>query len=269
MSYKKNNVVIVIMVSLLFIISSAIVYFLYFFDEPIKDDTKDSIYVRVSDPEIIKKLKDTIENNNLIELAKNEKTLDNINTASNELKLNMSLNKIIKDYKFLDTIDATLLNNYFNDSFKDTIYYNKEDILCSCKEKLYIYDKETNSYIYNEKHEKHEIYETYPYYTKVLSVDKKNNIYVIKVAYVWNTYKTNEYTNTGYSSYNDSIDKQNPLFEIKIEENASFDASHKDYYAIKEIETNYEKYKNRLHKYIYTFEENNNTYKLISFKYEK
>ena len=275
MSYEKNNIVIVTVVSLLFIISSAIVYFVFFFEEPLKDDVKDSIYVKVTDKDIIDELKNIIINNNLIELAKHEKTIDNINTASNEIKLNMSFSKVLKDtnYKYDDKIDATLLDSYFKDNFKDKIYFNKKDILCSCEEKLYIYDEETNSYKYNLEHTAHPIYETYPYYTKVLSVDKKNDIYVIKVSYIWNTYTRDGYTNTGYASYTDSINKQNALFEIEVPSvnynilnNTDINV---DGYAIKEIENNYELYKNKLHKYIYTFEKENDIYKLVSFKFEK
>ena len=270
MSYEKNNVVIVTVVSLIFIISSAIVYFVFFLDKPIKDDTKDSIYVKVTDETIIEELENTIKNNNLIELAKYEKTLDNINAISNIQKLNMAFGALDNE-----EIDNKLIVEYFKNSFKNSIYYSNEDIMCSCKEVLYTYDKESNTYKYNN-HE-HEITTIYPYYSKVLSVDKKNDTYVIKVAYVWNIYDIERYTNTGYASYNDALNKQNELFKIEVPDiSANYNMPNnfdieigKDMYAVKEIKANYELYKNKLHRYTYTFEKDNDLYKLVSFKFEK
>lgn len=279
MNYKKNNVVIVTIVSLLFILSSAIVYFVFFVDKTTNDNAKDSIYVKVTDKDIIDELKEVIISNNLIELARYEKNIDNINTMNNSQKLNMAFNKIINDkkYNYDEKIDANQLEEYFKNNFKDMIYYNNENILCSCKEKLYIYDKKTNTYEYNIEHSEHLIYKTDPYYIKVLSVDKKNDTYIIKVTYVWSTYNIDGYTNVGYASYNDSLNRQNKLFEIEVPDisvnyNPPIDSTieiNKDMYAIKEIETNYELYKNKLHKYTYTFIRENDIYKLLSFKFEK
>lgn len=270
MNYEKNNIVIVIVVSLLFIISSSIVYYIFFVNEPDKDNIKDSIYVKVTEKDTIEELKNTIINNNLTELARYEKTIDNINTINNTQKLSLAFNKLINDKEYLydEKIDASLIDDYFKNNFVNTIYYNKQDIICSCNEKLYIYDNESNTYSYNISHNEHEMYKTIPYYIKVLSVDKKNDTYVIKVAYVWNTYTIDEYTNVGYASYNDSINRKNELFEIEVLEGFDVDIN-KDMYAIKEIEDNYEIYKNKLHKYTYTFEKSDGIYKLLSLKFEK
>ena len=50
---------------------------------------------------------------------------------NNSQKLNMAFNKIINDtkYNYDEKIDASLIDNYFKDNFKNTIYYNKTNIL--------------------------------------------------------------------------------------------------------------------------------------------
>ena len=74
--YKKNNLVIVILLALWFVVSSTLVYFIYFNEPVVEEEKKDSIFVKVEDEEIIKNITDTIDKNNLVILAKYEKSID-------------------------------------------------------------------------------------------------------------------------------------------------------------------------------------------------
>lgn len=265
--YERNNVVIVILVALLFVITTAIVYFVYF-NKPVEEEKKDSIFVQVEDEKIIKELTDTIMNNNLEVIASLEKDVDNINTLSNKDKLSVAFPYVFDKTKdaYENGIDTKLFDEYYKNAFNTSIYWNKEDIDCTCDKKLFLYDKEKEKYVYNEQHLGHGVFSINPYYKKVLEVLKKNETYVIKMSYIWGYFDGLSTTNTGYPTHNDVLNNTNKLFEIDIPEE---DVNDINYYALKEIENNYDNYKDKLHTYVYTFEKVDNNYLLSSFRFEK
>jgi len=270
-SYKKNNVVIVILVALLFLVVAALVYFFYFLEEPeTKEEKKESLYVEISDETIITELLGTINENNLHIIATYEKNIDNMNVLNTPQKLDISLTSILNKINdpYTNGIPIDLFDIYFKNTFRTTIYWDKININCDCGEVLYLYNEEDNKYVYNEEHLGHGYSTVLPYYTKVIDAKKKNETYIVTVSYVWNNYSdVYGYTNTGYASFTDASSMNNSLFEIEVPDELPNEEV--DSYAIKEIETNYELYKDKLHKYTYTFEKVDNKYLLVNFDYEK
>ena len=70
-------------------------------------------------------------------------------------------------------------------------------------------------------------------------------------------------------NYNIIVEKDNKLFELEIPENEEEEIEDINYYVLKEIEDNYDTYKDKLHKYTYTFINKDGNYLLQSFKYER
>ena len=249
--YERNNIVIVIILSLVFIISATLIYFIYFNKEE-HIDNKESLFVKVEDKNVIKSISNIIDDNNLYIFAKYEKNIDDINTINNNEKLELAFNTIRKDNEDISIYD---ISNYFKNIFKTTIYWNTDNIKCSCGNDLYIYDIENKKYTYNIEHIEHENEIEKPNY-KILDIEKKNDIYIVKMNYIWNKViddKLNIYVN-----YNDLLEDK-VLFSIDINEEDKEDL----------LEQNYNKYKDKLYTYVYTFEIVNNKYLLTSFRYEK
>lgn len=270
-NYRKNNAVIVIMVSFIFLIVSSLVYFFYFIDYEDEIDKKDSIFVNVTDEIIINDLVKKISDNSLFLLGTYEKDIDNINALESSQKLNIAFKSILKNVldPYESNISSEMISDYFKNTFDSTIYWNKEDIYCECNNVLYSYDDSVDGYVYNKDHLGHGLIEITPFYSKVLDTKKKNELYVITMNYVWNNYSDIfGYTNRGYISYNDAISMNNSLFEIEVPDELDNDID-VDFYAIKEIEDNFDLYKDKLHKYIYTFKKVNDEYLLVNFEYEK
>lgn len=270
-SYKKNNVVIVILVSLFLIVAAALVYFFYFLDYPEKEeDKKESIYIKITDENVINELENTINNNMLYLLLSYDKGIDNTNAIEESKKMELAIKSVIKDIEdpYIEGINIDLIEIYFKNTFKTTMYWDKDNVICECGENLYLYDKDNNKYIYNNEHLGHGMIEVLPYYSKVIDAKKKNDTYVITLSYVWNMYsEVYGYTKTGYVSFNDALSNTNTLFDIEVPEEITDDNI--DRYAISEIENNYELYKDKLHKVTYVFEKNNDKFLLVNLKHER
>lgn len=266
-NYKNNNFVIVMIVAFLYVVISLLIYNFFFLDYNMQDEKKESLFVDVIDENTINDMLEIINKNNLYILGTYEKDIDNINALESNEKVNIAYKTLVThDY---NNISSSSISEFFKNAFSATIYWNKNDIYCDCGNILYLYDKELDSYIYNENHLGHGLLNIMPYYTKVLNVKKKNDLYVITVNYIWNN-NTDYfgYTNTGYSSYQDALNMNNSLFEIEVSDDLSLDVSINSF-AVEEIEKNFDLYKEKLHKYIYTFKKENDNYLLVSFKYEK
>lgn len=259
--YNRNNTIIVIVVAIFLLLVSAVVYNLYFKDYGEYNKTeekKESLYVEVTDENIINELINTIKVNNLDDIASFEKDIDNINTLEPIEKINIAYNAIKKDGQ--NEIDVLELDNYFKDAFKTTIYWDKSDIYCTNGEVLYKFDVSSNKYIYNVEHNCETHNDINAVYTNVVSAKKKNNTYVITVNHIWNNSKQ---TDTMYKSYKDALNESNMLFVIPSED------GNVDETTINTFITNtYEDIKDKLHKYTYTFEKKDGKYLLNSFKYE-
>lgn len=259
--YKRNNNIIVITVAIFLIVVSSLIYNFYFKDygEYNKgENKKESLYTLVTDEKIINELLDTININNLYDLAQYEKNIDNINALEPIEKINIAYNAIKKDDK--NEIDVIKLDEYFKNSFKTTIYYDKSDIYCINGEVLYKFDITLNKYIYNNEHNCEIHNEISPIYTNVVNVKKKNNIYVITVNHIW---KSNLQPDIMYGSFNDTINKTNMLLVVPSEDGNPSKEDINNF-----IKNNYSDIKDKLHKYTYVFEKKGDKYLLESVKFD-
>lgn len=259
--YNRNNTIIVIGVAILLLLVSALIYNLYFknyVDNNKEEEKKESLYVDITDENIINELLNTINVNNLKGVASFEKNIDNINALQPLEKIDIAYNAIKKEDQ--SVIGVEELDNYFKDAFKTTIYYDKSDIFCSNGEVLYQFDLATNSYVYNSLHNCENHNEVIPSYTKVLSAKKKNNIYVITVSYVWNNTLAPD---TMYETYNNALNQKDMLLAVPSEEGNPSEEDVKNF-----IDSSYDNIKDKLHKYTYVFDKQNDKYLLESVKYE-
>lgn len=256
--YKKSNIVIVMVVALLFLLISGVVYYFFFSDylENNKEEKKDSLYVEITDENIIKELQDIIESNNLYILAEMEKDVDNMNSLELSYKLMMAFPTINNDKK-INEVTTGEIDDYFKNTFETTMYWDNKDVYCSCGKVLYKYDLENNKYIYSIEHESHDEIRVVPYYSKVLEAKKKNDIYVIKMSYIWDKLdSSDDVVNKGFASFSDAYNEKNKLFEIED-----------DTFADDFINQNYETVKNNLHEYTYVFDKKDDKYLLVNFDY--
>ena len=161
-------------------------------------------------------------------------------------------------------INVEEMENYFKNAFTQTIYWDKSSIYCTCGEELFIFDVEKNKYNYNTNHLPHNTINILPYYTNITEVTKRNDTYIVKVNNVWSSVtETYGYTLNGYPTYKDALNNTNELFNLTDYDDTINDYN---YYAIKEIEDNYDTYKDKLKTYTYTFMKKDNNYYLTSFK---
>jgi len=267
--YQKNNVIIVIVTAFVLLIASAVIYFFHFYKSPTEKETKDKLYVEVTDESTINELAEVIKNNKFHNIDKLERNIDNFNTIETNEKLDIGFNSVFESLNdpYSNGIDAFLIDEYFNNTFKTIIYWDKTNIHCECGKDIFLYDISQNKYVYNDKHLGHGAFVVDNYYSKIIDVKKKNNKYVVTMIKLWVGYDSLfEPIRVGYSNYMDALYNENPLFEIEFEyENDKSEI----YYAVNELEDNLEKYQSQMSKYIYTFEKEENSYKLVTFKFEE
>ena len=259
--YKRNNNFIVICVAIFLLVVSSLIYNFYFkdyVDNNKVEEPKESLYVDITDENIINELLNTIKVNNLKDVAAFEKNIDNINVLQPLEKIDIAYNAIKKEVQTEITVDE--LDNYFKDAFKTTIYYDKSDIFCSNGEVLYQFDLATNSYIYNSLHDCENHFEIIPSYTKVLSAKKKNNIYIITVSYIWNNTLL---VDTMYETYDNALNQKDMLLAVPSEDGNPSEEDITNF-----IDSSYENIKDKLHKYTYVFDKQDDKYLLESVKYE-
>ena len=259
--YKRNNTIIVITVAIFLLLVSALIYNFYFKDygEYNKgEEKKESLYVNIDDENIINELLNTIDVNNLKDIAAFEKNIDNINVLEPIEKINIAYNVIKKDEQ--NEIDVLELDNYFKNAFKTTIYWDKSDIYCSNGEVLYKFDMSTNKYYYNVEHNCENHNEINAIYKNVVSAKKKNDTYIITVNFMWNN---SIQPDTIYKSYKDALNQKDVLLVIPSEDGNPSNEDINNF-----INSNYDDIKDKLHKYTYVFEKVDDNYLLVSFKYE-
>ena len=117
--YKRNNNIIVIFVAIFLIVISLFIYNFYFKDYGEYNKTeekKESLYVEVTDENVINEILNTIKVNNLKDVVAFEKDIDNINILEPIEKINIAYNAIKKDEQV--EIDVIELDDYFKNSIK-------------------------------------------------------------------------------------------------------------------------------------------------------
>lgn len=266
--YERNNVVIVILLSLFFLSIAAVVYFIFFYIEPETNKNKIVGYIDVKDTYIINEIEEEIKDFNLSNIAKLERNINNFNIdLTNEEKLDIAFKGATSEDEdiFTDGVEIEDMYEYFKDGFLNNISFNKEDIKCSCGTSLFIYDDTLKKYVYNSKHGGHggEM-EAYNYYSKITNVKQSGKRYIVTMANLWYVPSglLDEGIFVGYDSKTTALNKTDYLFKL---ENSSGHIND----MIAELENNYDKYKDKMDKYIYTFEKQGDDYLLLSFEYKK
>jgi len=261
-TYNRNNTIIVIIVAIILLLVSSLIYNFYFKDygEYNKgNENKENIFIDIKDENIINELLNKIDDNNLKDIASFEKDIDNINALEPIEKINVAYNAIKN--KEITELDPIELDNFFKNTFKTTIYWDKADIYCINGEILYKYDISSNKYIYNIEHNCENHYEISPVYKEVITAKKKNNTYVITISFIWNNSENKDIL---YQSYKDAINKENELLIIPSED--GFPSSE----TINTFITNsYDNIKDKLNGYTFIFEYVNDNYLLSSFSFEE
>lgn len=260
----KNSCRVVSFIVVFLILSmscGAIIYFNKYFDDVDKEENAEKIFVSVLDEDTKELFLNLYKNNHLEYISKLESNIDNFNVLDTNTKLDIAFNSIKKEFDNINEtgIEIKYIDDYFKNGFKDTIYYNKESIICNiCKKELFIYDSKENKYIYNEEHKDHEMYESNNFYTKIIDIKNKNNTYVVTYVNLW-TEPVSDYNLAYniYSSYNDAINKTNVIYES----NDNVDLEY-------EIDNNYDLYNDKMHKYTYTFEKIDDSYKIVSLSFK-
>lgn len=178
----------------------------------------------------------SVDNNKKILFA-----INNLEASNNELTKD-NIDKVIKKYFYTENLIL-------------------EDIICSCEEKLYIYNKETNKYEENNNHVDHEKNNIIKLIDKKYTFSSKNNNYVLEVKKLYakdeNNCLKNDVENCEMKYFNDYLDAYNSVNEL-FRTNSMSSAQNK----FKEIvlEPNYKTY-------VYTFSYENETINIE--KYEK
>ena len=264
--YERNNVVIVIVCALFLLGISAIIYFFFFYDKKNnnENDSKEKLFIDIKDEDVIKGFEKLIDDKKLYNIDKLDKNIDDFNTLSSKIKLNIGFYSVYENETDPHTngIELKKIESYFKNTFKSTIYFDANDIYYDDdNELLYSYNKLTSKYEYNEKHKSHEYANTISnIYNKVIEVKKRNNTYVITNIKLWGNKIDDSYII--YGSYKDAINNTNELFKVKSSENIKE-------YSKNELENNLELYKEKMTKYTYTFEKENDKYLLVSYKYKR
>ena len=264
----KNNCRVVSFIVVFLILSmscGAIIYFNNYFKE-VKDEEKiEKIFVNIDDDATKELFLNLYKSNHLEYVSKLESDIDNFNVLSSDIKLDIAFNALKRELNdvYASGIELKYIDDYFKNTFKDIIYFNKESIMCAtCKKELFIYDSKNNKYIYNEAHKYHEMYESLNFYTKVVDIKNRNNTYVVTYVNLWtDPFSKALGVDRAYSSYNDAVNKVNAIYKSNDDKNMYTEAEN-------EINNNYDLYKDKMHKYTYTFEKIDDVYKIVSLSFK-
>ena len=148
---KKDPVVISIISLLILLAVGSIIYFNYFYVKS-TGDNKEKIYVKVDDELVINEIEELILNRKLYNIDKLKRNIDDFNTLSSKEKLNIAFDYVISniDDAHENGIDVKKIEEYFDNTFKSIIYWDKLDLHVYNGE-VYKYEKEKDRYIYDEE----------------------------------------------------------------------------------------------------------------------
>ncbi len=262
-SNKKKNIFLIIIWALILLLTAVSVWLRYF---------NNSNYKPVYSKDLSTTFNEVLSLNKIYNIAKLERNIDNFNKLTNDEKLDIIFHSLIlyndDAYTYGLTIDN--INAYFGNTIKGKLSWDKKGIKCWCGEYLYIYDKKSDKYIYNENHLGHGLSVIDNYFSKIISIKNNGNIYEVTEVKLW--YKMldegpSTFTNA-YDTYKNAIYDTKPLFVLKSVGEIDYNSNPYYYYIEKEINENFDKYENNMARYIYTFEKVNDKYLLINFKFE-
>ena len=238
---KKDPVVISIISLLILLAVGSIIYFNYFYVKS-TGDNKEKIYVKVDDELVINEIEELIINRKLYNIDKLKRNIDDFNTLSSKEKLNIAFDYVISniDAAHENGIDVKKIEEYFDNTFKSIIYWDKLDLHVYNGE-VYKYEKEKDRYIYDEEQSSFDV-DVMNSYAKIINIRNKNNIYEVTLVRLW------ENNDKVFTSYKDALNDINSITYSKDD---------------------IDNHLNEMTKYIYTFEKIDNNYLLVSYKYKK
>ena len=238
---KKDPVVISIISLLILLAVGSIIYFNYFYVKS-TGDNKEKIYVKVDDELVINEIEELIINRKLYNIDKLKRNIDDFNTLSSKEKLNIALDYVISniDDAHENGIDVKKIEEYFDNTFKSIIYWDKLDLHVYNGE-VYKYEKEKDRYIYDEEQSSFDV-DVMNSYAKIINIRNKNDIYEVTLVRLW------ENNDKVFTSYKDALNDINSITYSKDD---------------------IDNHLNEMTKYIYTFEKIDNNYLLVSYKYKK
>lgn len=238
---KKDPVVISIISLLILLAVGSIIYFNYFYVKS-TGDNKEKIYVKVDDELVINEIEELIIDRKLYNIDKLKRNIDDFNTLSSKEKLNIAFDYVISniDDAHENGIDVKKIEEYFDNTFKSIIYWDKLDLHVYNGE-VYKYEKEKDRYIYDEEQSSFDV-DVMNSYAKIINIRNKNNIYEVTLVRLW------ENDDKVFTSYKDALNDINFITYSKDD---------------------IDNHLNEMTKYIYTFEKIDNNYLLVSYKYKK
>lgn len=238
---KKDPVVISIISLLILLAVGSIIYFNYFYVKS-TGDNKEKIYVKVDDELVINEIEELIIDRKLYNIDKLKRNIDDFNTLSSKEKLNIAFDYVISNIDDVheNGIDVKKIEEYFDNTFKSIIYWDKLDLHVYNGE-VYKYEKEKDIYIYDEEQSSFEV-DVINSYAKIINIRNKNNIYEVTLVRLW------ENNDKVFTSYKDALNDINSITYSKDD---------------------IDNHLNEMTKYIYTFEKIDNNYLLVSYKYKK
>ena len=97
--YERNNVVIVIVCALFLLGISAIIYFFFFYDKKNnnENDSKEKLFIDIKDEDVIKGFEKLIDDKKLYNIDKLDKNIDDFNTLSSKIKLNIGFYSVYEN----------------------------------------------------------------------------------------------------------------------------------------------------------------------------
>lgn len=238
---KKDPVVISIISLLILLAVGSIIYFNYFYVKS-TGDNKEKIYVKVDDELVINEIEELIIDRKLYNIDKLKRNIDDFNTLSSKEKLNIAFDYVISNIDDVheNGIDVKKIEEYFDNTFKSIIYWDKLDLHVYNGE-VYKYEKEKDRYIYDEEQSSFDV-DVMNSYAKIINIRNKNNIYEVTLVRLW------ENNDKVFTSYKDALNDINSITYSKDD---------------------IDNHLNEMTKYIYTFEKIDNNYLLVSYKYKK
>jgi hypothetical protein len=143
-------------------------------------------------------------------------------------------------------IDGTEVKKYIKNVFNQSV--ELQSIKCNLNDGiLYNYDANSNRFIYNDSHPAHHNLITKPIYTKVYSIKKDKDNYILTLNKLYYDSSQSDYITTEPSGINDIFDANNYLITANDKNNLDMVKLKANY------NNNYSKLKNKGLRYRYTF----------------
>lgn len=263
---KGKNILIVILVILILGLSGYIVYDKVINDNNDKDDDKTTPVVnKYSQQDIEKVLEEEVSilygDSSLLEFDDKEKTY-----------VAFMLYKKANSEKDLNTTGFTLddIKKYYEDSIYSEIGVNYTDVYLDPGFNEVYFHLNNGKYTF-EPMAAHGTSSITPVYSKVVDYNAVDNVYNISIQYVFTFHGDSPMDAKLYYTYQDALSNKNAFYTFNIEDYFSEEKSTYDTDLLNKsmneyVSNNYDKIKDKIKTYNYTFKVVNDKLKLTDFK---